>query len=481
MLLAALSLQAALALAEDEPLELGQRLELFVDEHLIESLDGARLELCVPRDEGSVLRFDRPWEGAFSGYATVLQDGERFLLYYRGLPQAGGDGTAQEVCCVALSEDGVVWRRPELGIYEVAGTRANNVVLAEAAPVTHNFAPFLDTRPGVAPSERFKALGGGERSGLIAYASPDGLHWERMRAQPVLTGAPFDSQNVAFWSQHEGRYLCYFRTWTGGGYQGYRSVSRASSDDFLAWGEHEPMSFGDGPPEHIYTNQTTPYFRAPQLYIGIAARFFPGRQVLTPQDAGRLGVDPGYFRDCSDAVLLSSRGGASYERRFLEAFLRPGIGLENWGSRSNYPARGILRTGPSEMSIYVNQNYAQESAELVRYSLRLDGLASVRAGRAGGELVTKSLRFTGDELLLNFASSAAGGLRVEFTDAEGVPLPGYALDDCVEQIGNELERAVSWRRPDGTSTALGELAGRVVRMRIQLVDADLYALRFRAR
>ena len=64
----------------------------LVDEHLIESLDGARLELCVPRSEGSVLRFDRPWEGAFSGYATVLQDGERFLLYYRGLPQAGGDG-----------------------------------------------------------------------------------------------------------------------------------------------------------------------------------------------------------------------------------------------------------------------------------------------------------------------------------------------------------------------------------------------------
>ena len=481
MRLAAWALLATCALtgAQEPVIELGSRRELFVDTHLVERLEGARLELARPREEGAVLRFDQPWEGAFSGYTSVVADGERLLCYYRGLPVAGADGSAREVTCVAVSDDGLAFAKPELGLYEVGGTRANNVVLAEAAPVTHNFSPFLDARPGVDPEQRFKALGGNEHSGLIAYASADGLRWERMRAEPVLRGAPFDSQNVAFWSEHEGAYLCYLRTWTQGGYRGYRSVSRARSDDFLEWGPIEPMEFGDAPPEHLYTNQTTPYFRAPHLYVGIAARFFPGRQVLTAEDAERLGVNPGYFRDCADAVLLTSRGGLEYERAFLEAFLRPGIGLQHWGSRTNYPARGLVRTGPHEMSFYVNQNYAQPTAELVRYSLRLDGLASVRAGRSGGLLETKLLRFAGDELLLNFQSSAAGGLWVELADEAGRPLPGFAFEDCVELIGNDLERPVRWRRADGSSSsAVGEWAGTSLRLRVRLVDADLYALRF---
>ena len=74
------------------------------------------------------------------------------------------------------------------------------------------------------------------------------------------------------------------------------------------------MSFGDAPPEHLYTNQTSSYFRAPHIYVGIAARFMPGRQVLTAAEAAAIRVDPKYFQDCSDAVLLTTRGGSSYER-----------------------------------------------------------------------------------------------------------------------------------------------------------------------
>ncbi len=58
--------------------------EIFVDRFLIESLEGAALTLAEPRDEGAVLRFDKPWEGLFSGYATVIRDGDVLRLYYRG-------------------------------------------------------------------------------------------------------------------------------------------------------------------------------------------------------------------------------------------------------------------------------------------------------------------------------------------------------------------------------------------------------------
>ncbi len=474
-----LSLCAAMSASLNEsPLELGARRELFIDHHLIESLDGARLELGAIRDEGPVFRFDRPWEGPFAGYSTVIQDGDRYLLYYRGLPRAGGDGTSIETTCVALSSDGISWERPMLGYFEAEGTKENNVVLADVAPVTHNFSPFLDSRPGVPPAQRFKGLGGNEHSGLVAFSSADGLQWTRMQEDAVFTDGMFDSQNVSFWSEAEGRYLCYFRTWSGGGYSGYRTVSRTTSEDFLHWTEPEVMSFGDTPKEHLYTNQTHAYFRAPHIYVAVAARFMPGRQVVSTADAERLGVNPKYFSDCSDAVLMTPRGGSVYDRTFMEAFVRPGVGLENWVSRSNYPALNIIQTGPQEMSLYVNQNYAQPTAALHRYSMRLDGLASLRAGRAGGTVLTRPVTFEGDALEINFSTSAAGGVKVELQREDGEPIEGYSLADCVEQIGNELDRRVTWRREGGATSDVSQLAGEAVCLRFHLVDADLFAIRF---
>ncbi len=459
---------------EGQAVEIGTRRELFVDHALIEKLDGTRLVLHRPRQEGIVLRFDRPWEGPFSGYSTLIQDGRRLRMYYRGLPTAGSDGSANETTCVAESENGTDFTKPNLGLHEVMGSRENNVILANAAPVTHNFCPFLDTRPGVPADQRYKGLGGIRSSGLIAFASPDGLRWRRLQDAPVITEGAFDSQNVPFWSEAEQQYVCYFRTFKRIGDQGYRWVSRTTSPDFLRWTPPVEMSFGDAPPEHLYTNQTHPYFRAPHLYISTAARFMPGRQVVGAEEARAIQVHPDYFKDTSDAVLITSRGGHRYDRTFLEAFIRPGIGLQNWVSRTNYPALNVVRTGDTEMSVYVQQNYGQPTAHIRRYSLRLDGFASVQAAYAGGEMRTRPLTFRGKRLLLNFATSAPGGIRVEIQDPAGKPLPGYSLEEAKELIGNEIERAASWKGGMDVSA----LAGRSIRLRFVMKDADLYSMRF---
>jgi hypothetical protein len=477
-----LCLFALPAPAQEIP-DLGNRLELFVDSFLIDRMEGTTLVLHHPVDEGEVMPFDKPWEGAFSAYVTVIRDGDLFRLYYRGMPEGHNDGSRMETTCYAESHDGIHWEKPDLGIFEVHGTLHNNVILANAAPVTHNFAPFLDTRPGVPPEEKYKAVGGIAESGLIAWSSSDGIHWKKMQEKPVLTkedvasghNNPFDSQNVAFWSEHEGKYLCYFRTWVRENGTNYRTISRAVSDDFLHWSHIEAMDFGNTPREQLYTNQTSPYFRAPHIYISVAARFMPHRQVLTEEQARSLNVDPRYFKDCSDAVLMSSRGGNRYYRTFMEGFVRPGIGLDNWVSRSNYPARNIVQTGPAEMSLYLNQDYAQPTAHLHRYSLRLDGFVSVNAPYSGGEMITKPFRFSGDTLFLNFSTSAAGYIKVEIQDEKGTPLPGYTLKEARETIGNEIAKAVTWK--NGASVA--PLQGKTIRLHFVMKDADLYSIRFK--
>lgn len=169
-----------------QALSISDRRELFVDDYLIDSLKTAELRMHSPVDEGEVLLFNLPWEGAFSAYVTILQDEDIYKAYYRGVPTAGNDGNSSEVTCYATSRDGIHWEKPHLGIHEIMGNKNNNIILADAAPFTHNFSPFIDRNPAAKPEERFKALGGTSKSGLVAFVSPDGVHWKKCRRRRFL-------------------------------------------------------------------------------------------------------------------------------------------------------------------------------------------------------------------------------------------------------------------------------------------------------
>lgn len=458
--------------------DIGSRRELFVDRLLVDTLiGGTQLKMHSPCPANVALRHDAPWEGRWTIYHTVIRDGDRYRLYYRGWP--GGHGTPQYTC-YAESHDGITFTKPELGLCEFGGSTCNSILLRETENlgVVHNFCPMLDTRPGVPESERLKAMGGG-RKGLYAYASADGIHWARMTDRSVVTHptAAFDSQNVPFWSESEGCYLFYYRTWIhdpATGKPKIRWISRRTSDDFIHWSDPVEMETGDAPIEQFYVNQTHPYFRAPHIYIATAARFWPGRRVLSDAEGAAIDAVPKYLNDVSDAVLMTSRGGNHYDRTFLESFVRPGFGLDNWVSRTNYPVLGVVPTGPAEMSVYINRDYTLTTNHIQRCVLRIDGFASINASYAGGELITPPLRFSGSELTINFATSAAGSLRVEIQTPDGKAIPGFALADSAELIGDRIDYPVRW----AAGHDVRALAGSPVRLRFVMRDADLYSLRF---
>lgn len=477
--LAAAAAAPTLQAASANPIDIGSRRELFVDHELIAEMRGTQLRMALPIDAGPALQLNQPWEGSFCGYSTILTDKDRFRLYYRGVPVAGQDGNRGEVTCYAESSDGKTWTRPVLDLFEAHGTRENNVVYADDPPFSHNFTPLIDTRPGAPDSERFKALAGIHKTGLYAFVSADGVHWKKLADRPALPAPKefsLDSQNIAAWSDVEKRYVLYYRTWKKIGAVNYRWVSRAVSSDFRSFTPDGEMNYGDAPPEHLYTNQTSSYARAPHVLVSICARFMPKRQVITAEEAQALHVDPGYFKDCSDAVFMTSRGGNRYTRTFMDAFLRPGVGLQNWVSRSNYPGLHVIQTGPSTMSFFVNRNYGQPTAYLRRYELRLDGFASAHADYSGGEFVTRPLLFAGSRLELNYSTSAPGSVRVELQDATGRPLPGFELQNAPELIGDEIERVYAWKAGPDVSAA----RGKPVRMRFVLKDSDVFGFRFRA-
>src|SRR5262249_13461073 len=215
-----------------------------------------------------------------------------------------------------------------------------------------------------------------------------------------------------------------------------------------------------------------------------AARFMSGRQALTEAQLATLQLppDPSYPRDpewlkhdCSETVLLTSRGGTRYDRSFMEGFIKPGLEPGNWTSRANYPSRGIVPTGPGEISIYVGRHNGQPTTHVQRLTLRTDGFASLRAPYAGGEMTTKLLTFAGKELEINYSTSAAGSVKVEIQDEQGRRVPGFSLADAREIVGDQIERVVTWKQ----GSDVQQLAGKPVRLRFVMKDADLFSLRFR--
>lgn len=474
--------------ADPDVIDISGRRELFVDHFLIDKLDRVRLQMMTPRDEGIAFAFDKPWEGPFCAYATIvtLENGH-MRAYYRGKQRQNADGSEDEVTCVAESTDGVTWTKPELSLYEIMGEKKNNVVLTQQHSACHNFSPFLDSRPGVPAEEKFKAFGGTQIDGGIwGWISADGLSWKVISDKPIITteSVPFlyrfDSQNIAFWSPVEKKYIAYYRVFENK----FRRIARSESNDFIHWSEPVLMEYrhldGDAPIEHLYTNQTHPYFRAPHIYVALAARFMQGRQVLTPEQAAEIKVNPKYFKDTSDAIFMTTRPGeggeyaSHYDRTFLEGFVRGGIGIHNWVSRTNYPALNVVPTGPEEISFYVNQDYAQPTSHLRRYSLRTDGFASLHSDYDGGHAITKTFQFSGNRLSINFSTSAAGGTKFGFETPEGKPIPDFSIDDCHMQIGNELDRIVAWKK----GTDLSSLAGKPLRLRISMKDVDLFSMQF---
>lgn len=438
------------------PLALGSRRELFADDFLIERLAGAELKMHRPVAQDVVLVCDAPWEGNTSAYFTLFADDGRFRMYYRGAhwDVATKKEAHPEFTCYAESRDGLRWEKPKLGLFEFNGSKDNNIILTGTG--THCFAAFKDGNPAAPPEARYKAVSAVFRKGLFAYQSPDGVRWSWIKQEPVITDGAFDSQNLAFWDALRGEYRAYWRYFSKRG--GVRAIRTATSKDFIHWENQADLQYGDAPEEHLYTNAIRPYFRAPHLFLGFPTRFQPQHQQVEP-------------------ILMTSRDGQRF-KRWSEPLIPITAPKDRDGNRSNYMTSGLLALPgaphANELSVYATEAYyAGPGSRVRRFTFRTDGFVSVNAGATGGTLLTKALTFTGAKLSLNLASR--GLTRVELQDAGGRPVPGFALTDCASITGDAIDHTVKWS--GGNLAAHG---GKPVRLRFELQDADLYALKFNA-
>ena len=482
----------------NNPVNIGSRLELFVDDYLIDELSGgARLVLHHPIPKEIVLKHDKPWEGSGSGYHSIFKDGNKYRMYYKAWQHEASSDLSNEhplYCAYAESNDGIHWTKPNLGLYEFKGSRDNNIVFVSGKQGKFNVnaghpAVFKDNNPNAPLDAKYKALL--IDKGLIAYKSPDGINWKLMSEDYIIKDGAFDSQNLAFWDSCNHEYRAYWRYFSKGtsGKPGVRSIRTAVSQDFIHWTQHANVRYEHSHEEELYTNQIKPYYRAPHILLGFPARYIdrgwsPSMKALPELDERekRSEKSQRYGTALTESLLMASRDGVTF-KRWNEAFLRPGIERKGtWTYGDSYIGWQLVETrssddgAPNEISMYATEHYWKERASyLRRYTIRLDGFVSVNAPMSGGEFFTKPMIFSGKELQLNFSSSAAGGIQVEIQDINGKPISGFTLDDCPPIFGDTIERKVSWKQ----GADLSKIGGQPVRLHFLIKDADLYSFQFK--
>jgi hypothetical protein len=207
-----------------------------------------------------------------------------------------------------------------------------------------------------------------------------------------------------------------------------------------------------------------------------------------------------------ETQLSVSRDAVHWKRMPRPAYT--GIGL-HCGSdiKQAYLAHGMVRRGDEIWQYYFGETRYHSSyqrdgykREVYRLIQRLDGFVSIDSPyEKEATLVTKPFRFTGDRLLLNVDTDAAGFLQVGLVDQEGNPIPGYSLDECIyingdftsieaewlqnagELEGIEIEDEEDYMKYSGIARStkdVSELAGRVVRLQFRMRGSKLYSIQF---
>ena len=111
-----------------------------------------------------------------------------------------------------------------------------------------------------------------------------------------------------------------------------------------------------------------------------------------------------------------------------------------------------------------------------RLVLRKDGFISASADYKGGRLISRPIEISGNELILNLDTGAAGMIKLGMLDETNRPIPGFSEDECIIiHTCNDTEKTVVWTE----GADLTKLMGRKVKISMEVLDIDIYSFCFR--
>jgi len=465
-------------------LRIGRGAQLFVDDYLTENMEKVTrtFHQAQKHPNNPIIRGDGPGEEEYAIlYGSVLRKDDEYWMYYyapNGLPE--NNWRTQRL---AISKDGVHWTRPKLGLIELEGSKENNIVVSYQ---THSgfmegLEPVEDPNPAD-PEKRYRGyFFGGHWSrdkvtkhkdrprGTYSAWSADGLHWHcSEKPDPALGG--HDRLGLCY-DTLKNRWIAFTKENTKYGRERWLSFSQ----DLENFTPRQPLLRGTKYKDLYYNN----CFVYGGMYLGLLNVFDHNELIL-------------------DLHLITSRDGQHWERPKTGKPLIPVGDVGDWDRFNNSPAGSApLRIGDKLYFYYGGRSYrhgtSTSSAPPERFTdslpgsawggrtflcgiglatLRVDGFASLDSTFNTGVVTTKPLHLPSGQLHVN-AKCDFGTVKVEVLDAEGNPLPGYALADCNVLHADSVDQPVTWKEKQD----LAGVTGSPVRLRFHLTNARLYSFR----
>jgi hypothetical protein len=419
-----------------------------------------------------VLVADQPWEHLrVYMWGTVHYDPaeRRFAMWYmcRPPPPLGSTRTLY-----AVSEDGLRWTKPALGLVDFNGSKANNLLGPGGGSLAVMHDPIDPD-----PARRFKRIT--HRSGgYYTGSSPDGVRWvDEGGGKPALTAG--DTVTLAQ-NPNTGEYLAYHKRPLHRGAFDVRAVWLARSRDFRTWSEPELVLAADAadqewatqPDERteIYDMAVYPHAAG---YLGFPAVFRNKPQVVTPALKAAGGVAPD---GPLDIQLATSVDGSKWRRSW------PRVAVIPRGAPGTFDGGAILGVAcapvhtDDETWVYYSAIRATHGAPVPpklmtigRAEWRRHGFVSLDAGPQGGELETQPLQMGSPRLVVN-ADASRGEVHVSLVEVDGRPVAGRSVADSQPLTTDRTRWTVRWRDGDTVPT------DRPVKVVLQMKNARLYSI-----
>jgi hypothetical protein len=463
--LTAAGLTARPAAAEStKPLTIGSGPQLFLDDHVIDRMDGLVRRVQQPQRLAAPA-LDSKTFGTTQPYVSVLRDADRFRIWYNRGPAVWH----------AESADGIRWTNPRVAWDVARGYGASLVDDGDRAPD---------------PQRRYKlanwqAVGKSDRAGMYVGFSPDGFRWTAYEKNPVLPTWPDGPDKVSRYGVGDIVDVYYdplaklyraavklpalaedgYAPGPRAGNTFRRLVGMTSSRDFVHWEKpwriHVPDKHDDGLLE--FYGMGGMHLRG-GLHIGLV-------RVLRDD----LPCDPSGPADgIGYAVLATSRDGVAW-RRLREPFLNRNPEQRSWDHAMTW----IGATLPVGDEVYFYYGGYARGHKVAASTERQIGLARMKPDRYvalspqhdGGTLRTQPFVVPGGRLTVN-ADAAGGVVRVRLLTADGEPLADLGATDAKPVGGDVLAAAVEWPKP------LAAIRGRAVRLQFTVDKAALFGFEF---
>ena len=445
------------------------RRHLLLDSRVIEDVQNAELVLgAVEKHEANPLfEEDQPWEMRFDNlYANVIYDDAEQIYkcwYSPFIVARPAKGMTLEQrrateytehfremgICYATSTDGLNWIKPNLGLVEYEGSKANNIVWRGSAGSRaleegpHGAGVFKDLRDPD-PSHRYKAL---LKQDILSVAfSADGIQWGPAIACPEANSAG-DCHNNAFWAPTLGKYVGITRQWRRTAGKSVRQVARTASADFLSWEATQDVLEGSGPSQQTYA---MPVFFHGGIYLGLVA--------IHEQETDRVWTELTWSPDTETwhrvlpgTPLIPNTGNeGDYDWGCVYAAANP-IFL-NDGIRLYYGASDWLHT-------------SWRNGYLALATLRPDGFAGYKA--SGLAAVTTIPFFDGNTRLRVSADVAKEGQLV----VRALSNDGSVIAESAPIAGTVTDADVRWQ----DDRALDANKGQPARLQFAFEEATVYS------